>query len=317
MDTVRKIYKHLKVLKPGKTDIDLFLHSNGGESTVPWRLVTLIREYAKQFRVLIPHRAFSAATLTAMGADEVVMGPMAMLGPTDPTVTNPFNPVDPTSPPNRIGISVEDVTAYLALVREDAGIREEKNTLEAFRALTNSVHPLALGNVKRHLSLSRLMAKKLLGLHMDEKTDKHRIQKIIDNFTSKLFFHGHPINRHEAVEQVGLSTVKDAKGELEELMWNLYSEYEQEMKMEEPFRADMEFLTHFPNLPLPQAPMPGAPLAPAVPSITPLETTVIAAVESVNYSDVFTVDYEISGEKLPTGAINVSMIIRRQGWVSI
>jgi len=307
MDAPRKIYEHLRVL-PGKANIDLFLHSNGGEATVPWRLVTLIREYAKEFRVLIPHRAFSAATLTAMGADAIVMHPMAMLGPTDPTVGNDFNPQDPLNPQRRIGISVEDVTAYFALVREDAAIEGEAYRLEAFEKLASSVHPLALGNVKRHLSLSRLMAHKLLTLHMDPTRDAAKIDQIVENLTSKLFYHGHPINRREAREQVGLATVQDASDELERLMWSLYAEYEGEMRMEEPFRPDVEFLARFPDL----QPMPGQPW-----KVTPPALLRTAAIESVNFSDFYEMEYEVSGEKQPTGMTNIAMITRRQGWVRV
>jgi ClpP class serine protease len=89
MDSIRKIYDHLCLAGcEEKKDIDLFIMSNGGDGTVPWRLVTLIREFASKFSIIIPYRAFSAATLTALGADEIVMHPMGMLGPTDPTVTN-------------------------------------------------------------------------------------------------------------------------------------------------------------------------------------------------------------------------------------
>src|SRR5437867_3703193 len=262
LDAPRKIYEHLRPLEAGKIDVDLFLHSNGGEATVPWRLVTLIREYAKSFRVLIPHRAFSAATLTALGADAILMHPMRLLGPTDPTVANRCNPADPTNPQRRLGISVEDVTAYLALLREDAEIHGEQFITDAFNKLADKVHPLALGNVKRFLSLSRLMARKLLTLHMDASKDEAKINQIVDNLTSKLFFHGHPINRREAREQVGLETVKDATGEVESLMWELYLDYEVEMKMDDPFQMDMEFLNHYPDLPLPVPPLPGMPPAP-------------------------------------------------------
>ena len=199
MDSIRKVYEHLVLAEPRQVGpIDLFLYSNGGDGTVPWRLVTLLREKASRFSVLVPFRAFSAATLTALGADSVVMHPMGILGPTDATVTNPFNPPDPMNPNQRIGISVEDVTAYLALVREDAGIRHDDEVVLAFNKLAEQVHPLALGHVKRSLSQSRLMAKKLLSLHMDPRKDEHRIREIVDNLTSKLFYHGHPINRTEA-----------------------------------------------------------------------------------------------------------------------
>lgn len=209
MDSIRKIYEHLQLIggSKKKVDIDLFLHSNGGDGTVPWRLVTLIREYARKFSVLVPYRAFSAATLTALGADNVVMHPMGMLGPTDPTVANPFNPRDPKG--RQLGISVEDVTAYIALIKDDAGIQHEDELVQAFNKLAEQVHPLALGNVKRSLSQSRMMAKKLLALHMNMSKEEHKINEIVDNLTSKLFYHGHPINRQESRKQVGLHTVVD------------------------------------------------------------------------------------------------------------
>ena len=75
MDCIRKIYDHI-CNNTERKNIDLYLLSNGGDGTVPWRLVTLIREYTDKFSVIIPYRAFSAATLTALGADEILMHPM-------------------------------------------------------------------------------------------------------------------------------------------------------------------------------------------------------------------------------------------------
>ena len=84
MDVVPILYRHLVDL-PGDNDraIDLLLHTNGGDGVVPWRIVTLIREFCSNFAVLVPNRAFSAGTLTALGADKIIMHPMGMLGPTD------------------------------------------------------------------------------------------------------------------------------------------------------------------------------------------------------------------------------------------
>ena len=42
MDAVRRIYDHLEA-GSGSENIDLFLHSHGGEGIVPWRLVTYPR----------------------------------------------------------------------------------------------------------------------------------------------------------------------------------------------------------------------------------------------------------------------------------
>jgi len=304
MDSIRKIYEHLRLIGSAnkRSSVDLFLHSNGGDGTVPWRLVTLIREFSDQFSVLVPHRAFSAATLTALGADSIVMHPMGMLGPTDPTVSNPFNPRDPAHPERQIGISVEDVTAYLALIREDAGIQHEDQVILAFNKLAEMVHPLALGNVKRSLSQSRMMARKLLALHMNPAKNEHKIDEIVDNLTSKLFYHGHTINREEAKKGVGLSTIKYPPADVEDLMWRLYQEYEAETKMEQPFQLAMEFVSQFPNL------------APGGSAITPTATAKLAFIESTSRTDVHGIDYQLVGQKAPNGTTNVTMINNRQGW---
>jgi ClpP class serine protease len=86
-DAVREMFDHLLLLpaRPVK-QLDVFLCSNGGSGTVPWRLISLFREFAEKVAVLVPYKAYSAATMLALGADEIVMGPFAEMGPIDPTV---------------------------------------------------------------------------------------------------------------------------------------------------------------------------------------------------------------------------------------
>ena len=103
---------------------------------------------------------------------------------------------------------------------------------------------------------------------MDASKDEHRIQEIVDNFTSKLFYHGHPINRTEAREEVGLPTVENPSLDVEELIWRLYLEYEQEIRLEEPFQPAMELLAQHPAL------------QPGLPVVTPLATAKLAFIES-------------------------------------
>ena len=110
MDIIPIISNQLR--KIGKQDkIDLALYSSGGDTMVPWRLVSMIREYCNHFSVLVPYKAHSAATMIALGADEIVMSDMSELSPIDPSTANVFNPVDPQNPQSRIPISVEDVMA--------------------------------------------------------------------------------------------------------------------------------------------------------------------------------------------------------------
>ena len=64
----------------------LLLQSPGGDGTVVEKIVSLCRAQCKRFRVIVPNEAKSAATLIALGADEIVMGPTSEIGPIDAQV---------------------------------------------------------------------------------------------------------------------------------------------------------------------------------------------------------------------------------------
>ncbi|MDR4495112.1 MAG: hypothetical protein R3B74_11950 [Nitrospirales bacterium] len=233
-DCVRVFFEHLLLLPSRPVEkLDIFLCSNGGSGTVPWRLVSLFREFSNSFNVLIPYRAYSAASLLALGADEIVMHPFAELGPIDPTVSNEFNPKEQGTG-RSLGISVEDVKAYVNFIKSTVGITHEDELIKAIEILGEKVHPLALGNVERFLSQSRMIARKILRTHMKE-TDEHVIEEIIENMASKLYFHGHPINRKEAKEELKLKVTLDLPAGLETIIWDLYKNFEKEFDNLEPF----------------------------------------------------------------------------------
>ncbi len=228
-DAVRVFFDHLGLLQRRPIEkLDIFLCSNGGSGALPWRLVSLFREYAQTLGVILPYRAYSAATMVALGADEIVMHPFAEMGPIDPTVSNEFNPVDPHTQ-QRVGISVEDVKAYVAFVKESVGIRHEDELIKAIEVLAEKVHPLALGNVERFVSQSRMIARKILLTHMNP-SEQHKIEEIVETLASKLYFHGHPINRQEARTELGLKVAEQLSPELETAIWNLYLGFEEALQ---------------------------------------------------------------------------------------
>lgn len=305
IDSIRKMFEHLKSASEkeegGKIKkLDLFLHSNGGDGIVPWKLVTLIRDYAETFSVIVPHRAFSAATLISLGADEILMHPMGMLGPVDPTVKNEFNPPNPQNPNALLGISVEDVTAYIKLVKEDFGIHHEDELIQAINILASQVHPLALGNVKRFHSQSRMLAKKLLQLHMTGLEDEHKIDEIVDNLNSKLYFHGHPIHYKEA-QKLGLKATLADKNQ-QDLIWSLYLAYEDAMKLDEEFRPVDDFVKERPGINVGQV------------DIIDLPTVNGVYIESLSRTDKYTIDFQVWGTRDQRAVINTQLLTRRQGW---
>lgn len=70
-------------------ELDLVLHSPGGEAEATDRLVRYMRSRFTHIRVFVPLAAMSAATMWSMAADEIVMGKHSQLGPIDPQITLP------------------------------------------------------------------------------------------------------------------------------------------------------------------------------------------------------------------------------------
>ena len=233
-DAVRPLYDHLLNLEfdGDKKRLDLFLYSRGGDVSVPWRIVNMIREFCDEFNVLIPYRAQSAATLLSMGADNIVMGKKAELGPIDPTLVRAT--ISETAVPPQ-EIAVEDVNSFLLFVRERANINDQDAVANILTSLVNQIGPLTLGSVNRQHHHIRLVARKLLTSRQD-KLDEEKMSTIIETLTEKIYSHGHAIGRREA-RDIGLP-VEYPDDDLENLMWELYLKYEEFLKLRDPIHPE-------------------------------------------------------------------------------
>jgi hypothetical protein len=238
-DAVLPLYKHLLALEkadPDATKIDLFLYTRGGDVSVPWRIVTMIREFCNEFSVLIPYKAHSAGTMIALGADRIVMGRKAELSPIDPTLVRAVIGEATVPPPE---ISVEDVSSYISFMRERANITDQSALAQVVSQLASHLTPLTLGSVNRQYSHIRLVARKLL-TSRKEKIEEGRIATIIEALTEKMYSHGHAIGRREATE-LGLPVDKPDE-RIETTIWDLYQEYEQLLQLTKPIDPE-ELLT--------------------------------------------------------------------------
>ncbi len=117
-DALACLIDQLDLLPDGTVDLDFMIASYGGDPMVAWRIMSLIRERVKRVSVLVPQSAYSAATLLALGADEIIMHPNSHLGPVDMQVTT-------VSEGKRILFSTEDISAFLDFVRDKLGITDQ------------------------------------------------------------------------------------------------------------------------------------------------------------------------------------------------
>jgi hypothetical protein len=83
-----RIYTSLQQLNPNHfKNVYLFLVSRGGQIEPAYLISKICKKYANLcFSVAIPRIAKSAATLIALGADQIHMGMLGELGPIDPQV---------------------------------------------------------------------------------------------------------------------------------------------------------------------------------------------------------------------------------------
>lgn len=235
-DVIPFLIKKINTIK--ETDsVDLLILSNGGDPLVSWRIISILRERFKNIGILIPYTANSAATLLALGADEIIMHPYANLGPLDPQL----NYQDENGKIKTIGY--EDIVKYFDFMKEISA-NNETILQESIEKLTKELPPTLIGFAKRSSTLGLTMCQKLLLTHMK---DSNKVQNITDTLNNKYYHHGYPLSRKEA-EDIGLPIAKKNK-EIEDLLWNLYEDYSNEMAFNTPYNPEILVMTKIENNP--------------------------------------------------------------------
>jgi len=174
--------------------IFLFIKSGGGSGQASLRLVNLLRQHCRQLVALVPLECASAATMVALGADRILMGPTAYLTAVDTSLNHPLSPVDRDN--DRVGVSLDELQRVIRLWREQASSAGEN----AYQSLFAHVHPLVIGAVDRAESLSIMLCRELLAHHI---SDAGEAATIASTLNSKYPSHSYPILLDEAVK-IGL-----------------------------------------------------------------------------------------------------------------
>lgn len=175
--------------------VALFIKSDGGTGRASLRIVHLMRHFAGHVTAVIPLNCCSAATMLALGADEIRMGAMAFLSAVDTSITHELSPVDKNN--NLVSVSQDELSRIIRLWRG------ERRTGDAnpYQALFNHVHPLAIGAVDRASSLSIKLCVEILSYHMK---DKRKAEAISTHLNASYPSHSYPITLKEA-QRIGLN----------------------------------------------------------------------------------------------------------------
>lgn len=331
-DSVPELLDQLQRLPRGTKELDLLIVSNGGDPTVAWRFVSLLRERVGKVSALVPQAAFSAATLIVLGADEVVMHPNGNLGPTDPQIrVQRKNPKDGTTESFNFGS--EDLMAFLRFSKEQVGLKDQEHLASVFSKFCDEASAMGVGVSARSALLSVSLGERLLRLHMKGEEGQRKARAISEKLTKDYLHHGYPVNRSEA-EEIGLKIAKRDE-ELEDLMWRIWTDISEELKLREPY-LPLRVLADNPACqplfdPTPVVRLPSN-LPPAlaqqayqqvlaqiqVPEIPPAPfETIQALVESSRLASRYVTSGFVIGSKTADHQIRVTTIPLRQQWVSV
>jgi Serine dehydrogenase proteinase len=174
--------------------LSLFLKSDGGSGQAALRMVNLLRRYVKHLTILAPLECQSAATMLALGADRILMGPLAHLSAVDTSLTHDLSPIDRDN--DRVSVSNDELLRVIRLWTEQA----KDSTANPYEALFPYVHPLVIGAVDRSSALSTRICEEILSYHMENLERSREISNILNSGYPS---HNYPITLREA-ERIGL-----------------------------------------------------------------------------------------------------------------
>lgn len=199
----------------GKVDrLTLFIKSDGGSGQAALRMVNLLRRYVTHLTILAPLECQSAATMLALGADRILMGPLAHLSAVDTSLTHDLSPIDRDN--DRVSVSNDELLRIIRLWTEQA----KDSTTNPYAALFPYVHPLVIGAVDRSSALSTRICEEILSYHMQ---DLERAREISNVLNSGYPSHSYPITLREA-KRIGLN-VEPMEDEVNALLFELNEIY--------------------------------------------------------------------------------------------
>ena len=252
-DALPHLYDKLHAL--GKRErIDLLVSARGGVPEVCWRMISLLREYCDHLGVIIGTRVQGAASLLALGADEIVMGPISELGSVDSIRKHPLLPRDEQGQPLPVSVGeLRGLTRFLsgdtAPQKSVGGSYDEgqKAAKGAARdndapnlgsldpgvvtALLQYIHPLAIAHLHQADALSRDLTRKALQRHMHVE-DNELVERLVDQFNGGF---QSPLYTAGRAEAAGLGLhVEEAEKDAWSSIWGLVQLYQAALYSDRP-----------------------------------------------------------------------------------
>jgi Serine dehydrogenase proteinase len=205
------------ISESGCDSLILMISSPGGEAHAAEKIFEFIRKKFRKFRVIVPQAAKSAATMIALGSDEIIMcEDISELGPIDPQIPK----ILPTG-------AVTYIPAYsiINLLTEAEERIEEKRPYQHLLPILANVDADLVDRCNKSIEESKALAKEWLKTYMLKKCSPRKIARIVDDFTSpnrRFKTHSKLISASDAKE-IGLRIkILPANDELWKKIWELH-----------------------------------------------------------------------------------------------
>ncbi len=213
------LYEILKNAK-GYEKTAIFVKSGGGDVEASLKVVHLLRDYVDDLIALIPLECASAATIIALGANRLVMGPLSYLTAIDSALRHKLSPIDEIYN-SRVSVSLDELHRIVTLWNKHARAEEGNPLTDIFQ----HIHPLVIGAIERASSLSAKICQEVLSYHIKDTELCHAIS---NRLNSDYPSHTYPITSREA-KQIGLNVepLPDPVNELLLALNVIYSEMAQ------------------------------------------------------------------------------------------
>ncbi|MEZ4223081.1 MAG: hypothetical protein R3B13_19215 [Polyangiaceae bacterium] len=195
-------------------EVYVLIKSDGGNGQAALRIVNMLRQYFGKIHALVPLECCSAATMIALGANSIHMGPMSFLTAVDTSLTHDLSPIDRDN--DRVSVSLDELKRVIRLWQNE----KDSTASNPYKSLFEYVHPLVIGAVDRADSLSTMLCREILSYHVKDESVVHRIA---DALNSRYPSHSYPILKREA-RQLGLKVV-DMEHDVLSLLLELHHAY--------------------------------------------------------------------------------------------
>jgi hypothetical protein len=199
-------------------ELDLILHTPGGDIQATKMIVHALRKRYKHIRVIVPITAMSAGTMIALSADEIILTDSSNLGPIDPQIY--LKSIDSFIPANEIDNVVNNAKKEIASKKNINYWGFELNKYPA------AIHQMCLNTIKQ----SKLMTREWLknGMLRGEKNAEQSaidIEKYFSNYQNHLT-HGNHLTYDELTSALPRLKISLADKELSDLIYGVFYAYD-------------------------------------------------------------------------------------------